>query len=35
MVKSERDNKWYVIDKDGEWLEFAGKKEDIEWREED
>ncbi|MFW6283155.1 MAG: hypothetical protein ACOC1P_03840 [Minisyncoccales bacterium] len=35
MVKSERDDKWYVIDKDGEWLEFAGKKEDIKWREED
>ncbi len=35
MVCSKRDKKWYVIDSDGEWLEFAGKKEDIEWRIED
>lgn len=24
--------KWWVINKDGEWLEFAGKKEDITWK---
>lgn len=32
MIKSKRSEKWYVIDKDGEWLEFAGKKEEIEWK---
>ncbi len=32
MVWSETRKKWYVIDSGGEWLEFAGKKEDIEWK---
>lgn len=32
MIWSEIKKKWYVIDKDGIWLEFAGKKEDIEWK---
>jgi len=32
MVWSETKKKWYVIDQNGEWLEFAGKKEEIEWR---
>ena len=32
MVWSEAKRKWYVIDKDGQWLEFAGKKSDIEWK---
>ncbi|MGC8880743.1 MAG: hypothetical protein ACP5OX_00460 [Minisyncoccia bacterium] len=32
MVFSETRKKWYVIDDNGEWLEFAGKKSDIEWR---
>ncbi len=32
MIWSESKKKWYVIDKDGTWLEFAGKKEDIEWK---
>ena len=32
MVWSEAKKKWYVIDEHGEWLEFAGKKEEIEWR---
>jgi len=32
MVWSETRKKWYVIDTQGSWLEFAGKKEDIEWR---
>jgi len=32
MVWSETKRKWYVIDKQGNWLEFAGKEEDIEWR---
>ena len=32
MIWSETKKKWYVIDKDGDWLEFAGKKEDMEWK---
>ncbi len=32
MVWSETRKKWYVISPEGEWLEFAGKKSDIEWR---
>ncbi len=32
MVWSEAKKKWYVISKDGDWLEFAGKKEEIEWK---
>jgi hypothetical protein len=32
MVWSESKRKWYVIDPEGSWLEFAGKKEEIEWR---
>jgi len=32
MVWSKTKKKWYVIDESGEWLEFAGKKSDIEWR---
>ncbi|HOK17189.1 MAG TPA: hypothetical protein PL164_00260 [Candidatus Paceibacterota bacterium] len=32
MVFSETRKKWYVIDDNGEWLEFAGKTKDIEWR---
>ncbi len=32
MIWSESKKKWYVIDKDGTWLEFVGKKEDIEWK---
>ncbi|HUS49949.1 MAG TPA: helix-hairpin-helix domain-containing protein [Candidatus Paceibacterota bacterium] len=32
MVWSETRKKWYVIDKSGEWLEFAGKESEIEWR---
>lgn len=35
MIKSKRNSKWYVIDKDGEWLEFAGKESEIEWKLED
>jgi len=29
-----KDGQWFVIS-DGQWLEFAGKKTDIEWREKD
>lgn len=32
MVWSEAKRKWYVIDENGEWLEFAGKEKEIEWR---
>ena len=32
MIWSEAKRKWYVIDKTGKWLEFAGKESDIEWR---
>jgi len=32
MVWSEVKRKWYVVDENGTWLEFAGKEEDIEWR---
>jgi len=32
MVWSETKRKWYVINPEGEWLEFAGKEEEIEWR---
>lgn len=32
MIWSETKRKWYVISSEGEWLEFAGKKSDIEWR---
>jgi len=32
MVWSETRKKWYVISPEGEWLEFAGKESDIEWR---
>ena len=33
MIWSETKRKWYVIDRYGDWLEFAGKKEEIEWKE--
>jgi DNA polymerase/3'-5' exonuclease PolX len=32
MVFSQTKKKWYVIDKSGEWLEFAGKEAEIEWK---
>lgn len=32
MVWSETKKKWYVIDTDGDWLEFADKENKIEWR---
>ncbi len=31
MVWSEAKKKWFVIDKYGEWLEFAGKEDEIIW----
>jgi len=32
MVWSETKKKWYVIDKEGAWLEFAGKEVEIKWK---
>ena len=32
MIFSQTKKKWYVIDKSGEWLEFAGKEAEIDWR---
>jgi len=32
MVWSETKKKWFVISPDGEWLEFAGKESEIEWK---
>ena len=32
MVWSETKRKWYVINKYGEWLEFADRENTIEWR---
>ncbi|MDO8601485.1 MAG: hypothetical protein Q7R46_02250 [bacterium] len=32
MIFSETKKKWYVISPHGEWLEFAGKEAEIEWR---
>lgn len=32
MVWSETKKKWYVISPTGEWLEFAGKESDIDWK---
>ncbi len=32
MIWSKTKKKWYVISKYGDWLEFAAKEKDIEWR---
>jgi hypothetical protein len=32
MIWSETKKKWHVISTEGNWLEFAGKEEEIEWR---
>jgi DNA polymerase/3'-5' exonuclease PolX len=32
MVWSETRKRWYVISPEGEWFEFAGNSEEIEWR---
>ena len=32
MVFSDTKKKWYVVTKDGEWLEFADKENKIEWK---
>jgi len=32
MIWSDAKRKWYVINDVGDWLEFAGKEEEIEWR---
>lgn len=32
MIWSKSYKRWYVIDDDGRWLEFAGEEQDIKWR---
>jgi hypothetical protein len=32
MVWSETKRKWFVIDKEGKWLEFADKESEIKWK---
>jgi hypothetical protein len=32
MVWSQTKRKWYVIDREGSWLEFAGQESEVEWR---
>ncbi len=32
MIWSQAKRKWYVITPENDWLEFAGKEEDLEWR---
>lgn len=32
MVWSETRKKWFVVTKSGEWLEYADKEKNIEWR---
>ncbi len=32
MVWSKTQKKWYVIDRYGEWLEFAGEEKEIKWK---
>ncbi len=32
LVWSESKRKWFVISKHGDWLEFAGKEDEVEWR---
>ncbi len=32
MVWSEAKRKWYVVDDDSNWLEFADKEDEIDWR---
>jgi hypothetical protein len=32
MIWSKTKKKWYVINPDGDWLEFAGDEKEIEWK---
>jgi len=32
MIWSGAKKKWFVINEDGEWLEFAGEEKDIKWK---
>lgn len=32
MIWSQSHKKWYVVDKKGEWLEFADKEDQIDWK---
>ncbi len=35
MIWKKQEKKWYVIDEDGDWREFAGDENDIEWKVQD
>jgi hypothetical protein len=32
MIWSEAKKKWFVVDRDGQWLEFAGEEKEIKWK---
>jgi len=32
MIWSKSKKKWFVVDEDGEWREFAGQEEEIKWK---
>ena len=32
MVWSQTRRKWYVISRDGEWLEFGAQETEIKWK---
>lgn len=32
MIWSQTKNKWYVVNEEGDWREFAGDENDIEWK---
>ena len=32
MVWSKTKRRWYVVSNDGEWLEYAGREDEIDWR---
>ncbi|MBU4350973.1 hypothetical protein L6250_01895 [Candidatus Parcubacteria bacterium] len=32
LIWSESKRKWYVVSRGGDWLEFVGKEEEVEWR---
>ena len=32
MVWSKTKKRWYVVSNDGEWLEYAGREDEIDWR---
>lgn len=32
MIWSQTKNKWYVVNEEGDWREFAGDEKDMEWK---